>query len=800
MRILTIGGGPAGLYFALLAKKLRPQAEVFLYERNSPEDTFGWGIVLSDATLGQLKAADGPTHAAITGAFHHWEEIEVHFKGRVIRSGGHGFAGLARVRLLGILRDRAEQLGVRLHFRHEVKDLPQLVQDLEVDLIVAADGVNSLVRTGYPELFQSEVTPGRNRYVWLGTTRAFPAFTFAFQETEWGWFIMHAYPHAPTASTVVIETSEETWRRAGLDVLEDEAEILRFCEGVFASQLQGHPLLSNARHLRGSAKWLRFPWVVCRRWVGAIPLGKRRVPVALLGDAAHTVHFSVGSGTKLAMEDAIALVRALARRGWPRGPEIQASLESFERERQLEVLRLRNAARNSASWFENVEVYTGLEPEQFAYSLLTRSLRLFHSELQRRDPDYVDGFNRWFAKRCGLGDRPVPPMFTPFTVRGVRLKNRVVVSPMAMYSAVDGTPGDFHLVHLGARALGGAALVMTEMVAPSPEGRISPGCAGLYRPEHVAAWKRIVEFVHRFSDAKIGLQLGHSGPKGSTRVGWEGYHKPLAEGNWTVIGPSPIPWSPENQVPKEMTREDMEKVIADFARAARWAAECGFDWLELHCAHGYLLSAFISPLTNRRRDAYGGSLRGRMRFPLEVFEAVRAEWPEDRPIAVRISAHDWAEGGNTLEDALEVARMFKGAGCDVIDVSSGQVTPKSRPQYGRLYQVPFADQIRNRVGIPTIAVGSIYEADHVNTIIAGGRADLCAIARPHLANPHWTLYEAARLGYREVEWPKPYLDGKEQLERLMERARAAQEGEKGIIEELEALVSRAAQEREPLSG
>lgn len=795
MRVLCIGGGPAGLYFALLAKKVFPSWEVILYERNPPDSTFGWGIVLSDATLGQLRAADSDSYDEIQKAFYRWEDIEIHFRGEVIRSGGHGFAGLARTTLLRILQERARAMGAGLFFQKEVQDLEALVQEVRPDFIVAADGVNSWVRRTYPSLFGPEVSWGTNRYVWLGTTRVFPAFTFAFESTEWGWFILHAYPHAPGTSTVVVEVPEATWRSAGLDRLEDEREILALCEKVFAQRLEGHPLLANSAHLRGSAKWLRFPWISCRNWVGLLPLGGRSIPCALVGDAAHTVHFSVGSGTKLAMEDAIALVRALAREGEGRSRDLEAALKAYERERQGELLRLRNAARNSADWLENVEVYTRLPPEQFAYSLLTRSLRLFHGELEQRDPGYIQRFNRWFARAHGLGDRSVPPMFVPFEIRGIRLKNRVVVAPMAVYSAEDGTPGDFHLVHLGARALGGAGLVMTEMVAPSREGRISPGCAGLYKPEHIQAWERIVRFVHVFTTAKIGIQLGHSGPKGSTRVGWEGYHKPLSEGNWPVMGPSPVPWSPENQVPREMTREDMDRVIEDFVRAARWAAQCGFDWLELHCAHGYLLSAFISPLTNQRRDTYGGSLENRLRFPIEVFRAVREVWPDDRPISVRISAHDWAEGGMTPQEAVEVARRFKAEGCDVIHVSSGQVVPWARAAYGRLYQTPFAGLIRNSVGIPTIAVGSIYEADHVNTIIGSGRADLCAIARPHLANPHWTLLEAARIGYRDVDWPKPYLDGKDQIERLMERARAAQEGERWVIEEIEGLISRAAQER-----
>ncbi|QBS36635.1 bifunctional salicylyl-CoA 5-hydroxylase/oxidoreductase [Thermaerobacter sp. FW80] len=794
MRILCVGGGPAGLYFALLMKKLDPGHEVVVYERNRPDDTFGWGVVLSDSTLDSLKAADRESYDAIQRNFYHWDDIEVHFKGRVIRSGGHGFAGIARKRLLLILQERARELGVHLAFQYEVEDVVTLAEEWNADLVVAADGVNSRIRSQYAHAFQPEIEWGKCRYVWLGTHKPFKAFTFAFEQTQWGWFTAHAYPFDHQTSTFIVETPEEVWKAAGMDRMEKE-ESIAFCERLFARHLDGHALMSNAAHLRGSAQWLRFPWLHCKSWVHRLDVKGRPVPLVLMGDAAHTVHFSVGSGTKLAMEDAIGLVKAFAKYGDQDERAVVAALKAYEADRKVELLRLRNAARNSADWFENVKRYAYLEPEQFAYTLLTRSQRLFHEELRQRDSNYIKRFEIWFARQCGLGDQPVPPMFTPFQLRSIRLKNRVVVSPMAMYSAIDGTPNDFHLVHLGARALGGAALVFTEMTAVSREGRISPGCAGMYKRDHVDAWKRIVEFVHQHTDAKIALQLGHSGPKGSTRVGWEGYHKPLPDGNWPVIAPSPIPWSPENQVPRAMTREDMDRVKADFVRATQWAIECGFDWLELHCGHGYLLSAFISPLTNRRTDEYGGSLENRMRFPLEVFRAMREVWPAHLPMSVRISAHDWAPGGITPDDAVEIARLFKEAGADLIDVSSGQTTLMARPVYGRLYQTPFADRIRHEVGIATMAVGSIYEADHVNSIIASGRADLCAIARPHLANPHWTLLEAAKLGYTKVGWPKQYLDGKEQLERLMARAQAAQEGERAIIEELERIMARAAQDR-----
>jgi anthraniloyl-CoA monooxygenase len=773
MRILSIGGGPAGLYFALLAKRADPRQTIRVIERNRPYDTFGWGVVFSDQTLGNLEAADPESAREIVGAFNHWDDIDIHFKGRTITSGGHGFCGIGRKRLLNILQRRCEALGVELVFDSEVTDDQQAAREFGADLVIAADGINSRIRTRYADTFRPDIDTRRCRFVWLGTKKLFSAFTFAFEKTEHGWFQAHAYQYDGDTSTFIVETPEENWRRAGIDRMTQE-EGIAFCERLFARYLDGHRLMSNAAHLRGSAIWIRFPRVICASWVHWNTLDGRRVPVVLIGDAAHTAHFSVGSGTKLALEDAIALARALGAHA----DDLPAALARYEAERSVEVLKIQNAARNSTEWFENVERYTGFEAEQFAYSLLTRSQRISHENLRLRDRAFVERIEGWFARKAGLPERALPPMFTPFTLRGLTLKNRVVVSPMAQYSCRDGTPDDYYLVHLGSRAHGGAGLVFTEMVCVSRDARISPGCAGMYREEHRAAWQRIVDYVHTRTSAKIALQLGHAGPKGSTQRGWEDADEPLpadgdpltGERNWPLLAPSPIAYGPRNQVPRAMTREDMERVKADFVRAAQWGSACGFDWLELHCAHGYLLSAFICPLTNRRTDEYGGSLVNRCRYPLEVFRALRAVWPPDRPMSVRISAHDWAPGGNTPDDAVVIARLFKEAGADLIDVSSGQTTREARPVYGRMYQTPFADRIRNEVGIATMAVGAIFEPDHVNSIIMAGRADLAAIARPHLADPYWTLHAAAQLGYGDIEWPVQYLTGKAQLERNLARA------------------------------
>ena len=776
MRVLCIGGGPAGLYLALLLKKADARNVVRVVERNRPGDTFGWGVVFSDQTLDNLAAADPETARDIADSFNHWDDIDVHFKGRTITSGGHGFCGIGRKRLLNILQARCAALGVELVYDADVADDVAAAREFGADVVIASDGLNSRIRTRYAATFQPDIDHRRCRFVWLGTRQRFPAFTFAFVHTTHGWFQAHAYQYDGETSTFIVETPEDTWRAAGLETMSQE-EGIAFCEKLFAPYLSGHALMSNASHLRGSAIWINFPRVVCRKWVHWNEWNGKRVPVILAGDAAHTAHFSVGSGTKLALEDAIALARALAA-----ADDLPSALTAYEADRALEVLKIQNAARNSTEWFENVERYSAFEAEQFAYSLLTRSQRISHENLRLRDRGFVAGMESWYAGRAGGEPKAVPPMFTPFTLRSLTLRNRVVVSPMAQYSCRDGTPDDYYLVHLGSRAHGGAGLVFTEMVCVAPDARISPGCAGLYAPEHVVAWRRIVDYVHAHTDAKIALQLGHAGPKGSTQLGWEDADEPLVEDatedaaedaterNWPLIAPSPVAYGPANQVPRAMTRADMDRVTGEFVRATRAGAEAGFDWLELHCAHGYLLSAFICPLTNRRDDDYGGTLANRCRYPLEVFRAMRAEWPADRPMSVRISAHDWAEGGNTPNDAIAIARMFKAAGADLIDVSSGQTTRQAQPVYGRMYQTPFSDRVRNEAGIATMAVGAIFEPDHVNSILMAGRADLCALGRPHLADPYWTLHAAAQLGFHDIAWPVQYERGREQLERNLARA------------------------------
>jgi len=757
VRLACVGGGPAGLYFAISMKLRDPSHEIEIFERNAPGVTFGWGVVFSDLTVDNITRNDPASAEVVTREFAHWDDIDVHFRGETITSGGHGFIGIGRKRLLEILQNRARELGVVLHFDAECDPADPKWRDY--DLVIASDGINSRFRDSEPEAFGVDVDVRGNRFVWLGTSKVFDAFTFAFEETEHGWIWAHAYRFAPDCSTFIVECSERTWHNFGFDRMSQD-ESIAACEKLFAKYLDGHRLQSNASHLVGSAAWLNFRRIKCERWSSG--------NVILLGDAAHTAHFSIGSGTKLALEDAIKLAEVLNRKGL----SIEAALNEYQAERNLEVLKLQNSARNSTEWFETLERYTHFEPLQFAYSLLTRSQRISHENLRLRDREWLETVERWFWKRAteGRSNKTAPPMFAPLRLREMEVENRVTVSPMAMYSAVDGTPNDFHFVHYGERAIGGAGLLFTEMTCVSPEGRISPGCTGMWNADHVAAWRRIVDFVHANSKAKICLQLGHSGGKGSTKLGWEGNDVPLDADNWPVMAASDVPWSPVNQVPAPMTRADMDRVRDEFVAAVRMGLEAGFDMVELHAAHGYLLSGFITPLQNKRTDEYGGSIENRLRYPLEVFAAMRVAWPSDRPMSVRISATDWAgQDGITPDEAVLIGEAFSREGADLIDVSAGQTWGGQQPVYGRMFQTPFSDRIRNEGRMATMAVGNIYEPDHANSILAAGRADLVALARPHLVDPFWTLRAAAQLDYRDVAVPPQYLNGMSQLARNLKR-------------------------------
>ena len=758
MRIAVIGGGPGGLYFAALAKALEPGAEITVWERNAPDDTFGFGVVFSDETLGGIEHADPVMYARMAEHFARWDDIDVHLRGTVTTVGGQGFAAMSRKTLLQLLQHRCQEIGVQVLFRTEAPDVDTLRG--EYDLIVAADGANSVIRTKYADVFGPAVDVRRNKYMWLGTNLVFEAFKFYICETPHGVIQIHGYPYDATGSTFIVEMHEDVWRRAGFAPsasrafapgVSDQVSVDRIGD-LIGDVLGGHQILTN------NSKWMSFGTVTNETWHSG--------NVVLLGDAAHTAHFSIGSGTKLAMEDALALVACLHENAG-----VPAALEAYEAERRPVVLSTQRAARASLEWFENVGHYVGQSREQFAFNIVTRSRRITYDNLRLRDPEFVADMDAWFARHevdrgaMPRVARPRPPMFQPFRLGELDLDNRVMVSPMDMYSGDDGMPTDFHLVHLGARALGGAGLVMTEMICVSPQGRISPGCTGIYTADQERAWRRIVDFVHTNSSAKIGAQLGHSGRKGSTKLMWEGIDDPLPDGNWPVVAPSPLAYAASNQIPRELTRADLDTITAEFVACAEAAARAGFDVLELHCAHGYLLSSFLSPLSNRRTDEYGGALAGRLRYPLEVFDGVRAAWPADRPISVRISAIDWYEGGNDVEDAVEIARAFAAHGADAIHVSTGQVVKDERPAFGRSYQTPYADRIRNEIGaeygIAVIAVGAIGSYDDVNSVLLAGRADLVAVGRPHLYDPQWTLHAAAEQEYAGpgAQWPLQYRAG-----------------------------------------
>jgi anthraniloyl-CoA monooxygenase len=750
MKIAVVGGGPGGLYFSSLVKQLDPSVDITVWERNAPDDTFGFGVVFSDQTLAGIRASDKSVFEDMGKSFAYWDDVDVTIDSQMFTIAGNGFAAMSRKELLHVLQRRATDRGVPIHFQTQAPPVEELMSDY--DLVIAGDGINSAIRTKFADEFGTTADERNCKYIWLGTDLVFEAFEFFIKDTDWGVMQVHAYPMNAEQSTFIVEMHEDVWRAAGFDKVDadslppgvsDEESIARIGES-FADVLDGHQLIAN------NSKWVSFQTIRNKTLV--------HDNLVLLGDAAHTAHFSIGSGTKLAMEDALALAACVFEQ-----PTIEAALKAYDEERGPVIKSTQRSAQASLEWFEELVQYVDQEPIQFAFNLMTRSRRITYDNLLERDPAFVQQVDAWLLRdqieqgRVPEGTTPRPPMFLPFRLRGVELPNRVVVSAMDMYSSVDGVPQDFHMVHLGARALGGAGLVMTEMVCTSAQGRITPGCGGLWNDEQTQAWSRIVDFVHT-TPSKIGLQLGHSGRKGSTKLMWDGIDQPLDEGNWEIIAPSPLPYLDVSQVPREMSRADMESVLEEFVEAAKRGAEAGFDLLELHCAHGYLLSSFLTPISNKRIDEYGGSLENRLRFPLEVFDAIRAVWPQDRPISVRISASDWVDDGLTVEDSVAIAQAFADHGVDIVDVSTGQTTPKAKPAYGRSYQTPFADRIRNRTKVATMAVGSISSWDDVNTIIAAGRADLCALGRPHLYDPAWTLHAAADQDFR-VPWPNQYKAG-----------------------------------------
>jgi len=762
MKVVCLGGGPGGVYTAISLKLRNPEHQVSVYERNKPGDTFGWGVVFSDQTMENLIANDPVSAQKMNDELIHWDYIDTIVNGEVDRSGGHGFIGIGRKRLLQILYDRARELGVELNFESEVNTENLPAQFPDADVIVAADGLNSRVRNNDLEHFKCDIDMRPNRFVWLGTKQTFDdAFTFIWEKTEHGWLWVHAYQFDKDTSTFIVECDAQTYENFGFDSMSHE-ESAETCRKVFEQYLGGHELLTNSAHIRGSA-WINFPRVLCHNWI--------KDNVVLIGDAAHTAHFSIGSGTKLALEDAISLADKLDTVA-----DKKQALLDYQNEREIDALRLQSSARNSLTWFEQLDRYLKFDFKQFSYSLLTRSQRVSHENLRLRDQKWLEGMEKWFAENATgkKFDKPIAPMFVPYKLRAMELVNRMVVSPMSMYSAENGLPDDWHFVHYGALAKGGAALVYTEMTDVSADARITPGCTGLWSDEQQHAWARIVGFAHKHTNTKMAIQLGHAGPKGSTKKPWDSKmsDEPLDEGGWEIVSASAVPFADYSDTPKEISRDEMQSVLEDFVSATKRADAAGFDMVELHAAHGYLISAFITPVMNKREDEYGGSLENRLRYPLEVFNAMRAVWPEEKPMSVRISSNDWVgDLGVTPDEAVEIAKAFKQAGADIIDVSAGQTTTEAKPVYGRMFQTPFSDQIRNEADIPTMAVGNIFEIDHVNSILMAGRADLCCLARPHLSDPNWAMRAAAEQGFSgdAIRVPEQYEAGFAQLERNLKR-------------------------------
>jgi anthraniloyl-CoA monooxygenase len=755
MKIEVIGGGPAGLYFSILMKKADPSHEIKVYELNRPDDTFGFGVVFSAETLKHFRNYDEVTYDRMRETFAYWDDIHTYYKGQKIVSRGHDFCGMSRMQLLLLMHDRCRELGIEIEFQREIASLGDIE---DCDLIIAANGINTWIREAYAESFRPTYNWRPNKFVWLGSTRPLGAFTFDFRENDAGIWNLHAYQYNESMSTWIVETTEETWRKAGMEYATED-DTVAYCTKLYADILDGHPIIKNR------SLWRNFPTIRCGSYV--------HDNMVIMGDAAHTAHFSIGSGTKLAMEDAIALFEEFRAHR-----EVKPALAAYDKNRHGEVGRIQHAADTSLVWFEHVKRYWDMDPVQFTFSLMSRSKAITYENLKMRDRAFVEQVDAWFSDDAAdrfdapaLHTHPAPPMFAPFRLRGMRLRNRVVVSPMCQYCAEDGNPTEWHHVHLGSRAMGGAGLVFTEMVCPGPDHRITPGCAGIWTDAQEAAWKRTVDYVHEFSTAKIAAQIGHAGRKGATKLAWEGIDQPLDEGAWELIAASPLPYLEHSQVPREMNRDDMNRVKAEFVAAFERAARAGFDMAELHCAHGYLLASFLSPVTNIRTDDYGGSMENRLRYPLEVFDDCRAVWPDDRPMSVRISAHDWMPDGNTGADAVEIAKAFKAHGCDLINVSSGQTDSREQPIYGRMFQTPFSEQIRINADIPTVVAGNIFTWDQVNTVIAAGRSDLVALARTHLYNPYFTQQAAAHYGYDDMEWPDQYASAKFAAFREFERER-----------------------------
>ena len=738
MKITVIGGGPGGLYFSILTKKAMPHWEINVYERNKPDDSFGFGVVFSDETLGEFLKRDMQSYELIRSKFAYWDDIIVARDGQEVSIAGNGFCGCSRKTLLKLLHQRCEEEGVKLHFQQNVDDLSQFKDS---DIIVACDGIGSGIRSQFQNEFGTKIQLKSNRFVWMGSTKPLDAFTYFFRSTPFGMIVAHTYQYEEGMSTWIFECTNETWEKLQFEV-ENEANTVSKLSEIFKEELDGHPLITNKSH------WRQFPHVTNKNW--------HHNNIVLLGDAKATAHFSIGSGTKLAMDCAIGLFDALMA-----NPDnVQNTFLQYEKTRRNPVEMIQYAASVSLEWFENMNRYEKYPFYQFSFGCMTRSKKVTYENLRLRDQSYTDKVLEEFNQINKNNTNAAA--FSTFKLRGLELSNRIVMSSMGQYAAIDGLVNNWHFQHYTSRAIGGLGLIITEMTAVDSNGRITLGCAGIYNEEQVVEWKKITDFVHEHTATKIGIQLGHSGRKGAVKKPWEGTNEPI-DNAWELLSASAIAFNDKMAIPKEMNANDIQNVINQFANAAKNAEKAGFDMIELQAHHGFLLASFLSPLTNNRTDEFGGSVENRLKFPLQVFNAIRENFPSEKPISVRISATDWAESGISQEDVLFIASEFKKAGADIINVSTGNTVENQNPKTGRMWQVPFSDMVRNEAEVATITAGSITDIDQINTIILSGKADLVALGKPLLLDPYFVRKAQAYEQITITDIPNPYQKGIENL-------------------------------------
>jgi anthraniloyl-CoA monooxygenase len=734
MKITVIGGGPGGLYFSILTKKAMPHCQIDIYERNKPDDSFGFGVVFSDETLGEFLKRDMKSYELIRSKFAYWDDIIIARDGESVTIAGNGFCGCSRKTLLQLLQQRCLEEGVNLHFEQNVDDLSQFADS---DIILATDGIGSAIRTQYQKEFGTKIELKKNRFVWLGSTKPLDAFTYFFRSTPHGTIVAHSYQYEEGMSTWIFECSDETWKKHGFEVT-NEADTMAKIAEIFAAELDGHPLISNKSH------WRQFPHVTNENWY--------HNNIVLLGDAKATAHYSIGSGTKLAMDSAIGLSDAVIANP----NDVKAAFRQYDKSRRNTVEMIQYAAIVSLDWFENMDRHIQHSFQQFAFGCMTRSKKVTYENLRLRDSSFTDKVLKEFIHKCHAELVSASPAFTTFKLRNLELHNRIVMSSMGQYVAENGLVNDWHFQHYTSRAVGGLGLILTEMTAVSDTGRITEGCAGIYTESQVNAWKRITDFIHQYTQTKIGIQLGHSGRKGCSKIPWESQFQGT---KWKLLSASAIPFNENSDCPKEMTLEDMKLVKIQFVQAAKNANEAGFDMIELQAHHGFLLASFLSPLTNIRTDDFGGNVQNRLKYPLEVFTAIREVFPTEKPISVRISATDWAENGISETDVFVISEAFKKAGADIINVSTGNTVANQKPQTGRMWQTPFSDAVRNTVHIPTITAGYIQDIDQINTIILNGRADLVALGRPLLLDANFVRNAQAYEQFRATDIPNSYKMG-----------------------------------------